>query len=120
MEQRLADLERHSTQLIESVLDTLRSQSEEVANNRLEEFRQQLEVMIQDAQGRLRQGLQQAYEESATSLFRLRTELLEQLASRGTQMTRATEETLRTRLRSQLGGLEQALSPTSPKQGTEK
>ena len=120
MEQRLADLERRSTQLIESILDNLRSQSEELASNRLDEFRQQLDVIIQDAQGRLRQGLQQAYEESATSLFRLRTELLEQLASRGTQMARATEDTLRTRLRSQLGGLEQAASPGPPKQGTEK
>jgi F0F1-type ATP synthase membrane subunit b/b' len=120
MEQRLADLERRSTQLIESILDTLRNQSEELASNRLEEFRQQLDVMIQDYQARLRQGLQQAYEESAASLFRLRSELLEQLASRGTQMARATEDTLRTRLRGQLGILEQATAPTPPKQGTEK
>ena len=101
VEQRLAELERRSTQLMESVLDIMRGQAEDLTRNCLEEFRQQVDALIQDAQGRLRQGLQQAYEESASSLIGLRSDLMEQMASRGAQMLRSTEDTLRTRLRNQ-------------------
>ncbi|HMD84062.1 MAG TPA: hypothetical protein VKO18_05105 [Terriglobia bacterium] len=101
-EQRLAELERRATQLVESVLDIMRGQAEELTRNCLEEFRQQVDALIQNAEERLRQGLQQAYEESAASLIGLRTDLMDQMASRGAQMIRSTEDTLRGRLRNQL------------------
>ena len=113
IEQRLAELEKRSTQLVESVLDIMRGQAEELTRNCLEEFRQQVDVLIQDAEGRLRQSLQQAYEESAASLISLRTDLMEQMSSRGAQMIRSSEDTLRTRLRGQLP-FEEKTDPGKP------
>jgi hypothetical protein len=110
IEQRLADLERRATQLVDSVLDIMRGQAEELTRDCLEEFRQQVDALIQDAEVRMRQGLQQAYEESAASLIGLRTDLMEQMASRSSQMIRTTEDTLRTRLRGQLS-VEQKSAP---------
>jgi len=102
VEQRLAELERRATQLVESVLDIMRGQAEELTRSCLEEFRQQVDALLQNAEERLRQGLQQAYEESAASLIGLRTDLMDQMAARGAQMIRSTEDSLRGRLRSQL------------------
>ena len=113
IEQRLAELERRSTQLVESVLDIMRGQAEELTRNILEEFRQQVDALIQDGEVRLRQALQQAYEESAASLIGLRTDLMEQMASRGSQIVRTTEDTLRTRLRGQLA-IEDKEAPAKP------
>ena len=113
IEQRLAELEKRSTQLVESVLDIMRGQAEELTRNSLEEFRQQVDALIQDAEGRLRQGFQQAYEESAASLIGLRTDLMEQMSSRGAQMIRSSEDTLRTRLRGQMP-FEETTAPAKP------
>jgi hypothetical protein len=115
VDQRLAELERRSAQLVESVLDIMRGQVEELTRNSLEEFRQQVEVLIEDSEGRLRQGLQRAYEESAASLIALRTDLMDQMSSRGAQIIRSTEDTLRTRLRSQLA-VEDKTAPLQPPQ----
>jgi len=120
IEQRLAELERRATQLVESVLDIMRGQAEELTRNCLEEFRQQVDVLIQDAEGRLRQGFQQAYEESASSLVGLKSDLMEQMASRGAQMIRSTEDTLRTRLRGQMVFEEKAPPAKPPEKVREK
>ena len=92
VDQRLAELERRSTQLVESVLDIMRGQAEELTRNSLEEFRQQVDALIQDSEVRMRQGLMQAYEESAASLTNLRTDLMEQITARGAQIVRSTED----------------------------
>lgn len=120
IEQRLAELERRSTQLVESVLDIMRGQAEELTRNSLEEFRQQIDALIQDAEIRMRQGLLDAYEESAGSLIGLRTDLMEQMASRGAQMIRSTEDTLRTRLRGQLPFEEKSPPAKPPEKVVEK
>lgn len=110
---KLADLERRATQLMEAVLDILRGQAEELTRVSLDEFRQQIEAMIQDSDARLRQGLQQTYEKSVASLISLRSDLMEQMASRGAQMVRSTEEAMRVRLRSQLA-TEDETPPAEP------
>jgi hypothetical protein len=120
IEQRLAELERRSTQLVESVLDILRGQAEQFTRSSLEEFRQQVDALIQDAEVRMRESLLQAYEESASSLVGLRTDLMEQMASRGAQMIRSTEDTLRTRLLSQLPPGEKAAPIRPPEPVTKK
>jgi hypothetical protein len=120
VEQRLAELERRSTQLVESVLDIMRGQAEELTRNCLEEFRQQVEVLLEDSEGRLRQSLQQAYEESAASLIALRTDLMDQMSSRGAQIIRSTEDTLRTRLRSQSAADDKTVPIKPPQPVTEK
>lgn len=112
-DQRLAELERRATQLVESVLDILRGQAEELTRSSLEEFRQQIEALIQDSEARMRQGLTQAYEESAASLISLRTDLMEQITSRGAQIVRATEDTLRNRLLSQ-SAMDKTAKPPEP------
>jgi hypothetical protein len=113
IEQRLAELERRSTQLVESVLDIMRGQAEELTRTSLEEFRQQVEALIQDSEMRMRQGLLQAYEESAASLVGLRTDLMEQMATRGAQMLRSTEDTLRTMLLNQSAAVDKT-APIKP------
>lgn len=113
IEQRLAELERRSTQLVESTLKALRGQAEQLSRKSLEEFRQQAESIIQEAEGRMRNGLQQAYEDSAASLMDLRTNLMDQLASRGAQLIRSTEDSMRTRLRGQ-PAIEDKTAPAIP------
>lgn len=95
IEQRIAELERRSTQLVESVLDIMHGQAEELTRNCMEEFRQQVDALIQDAEERLQISFHRASEESVASLTALRTDLLDQLSSRGAQMIRSTEDTLR-------------------------
>lgn len=116
-EQRLADLERRATQLVASVLDIMRGQAEELTRDCLEEFRQQVDVLIQDAEERLRQGFQQAYDESTASLISLRSDLMEQMATRGAQIVRSTDEAMRSRLRNQLS-IDDKIAPA--RQATEK
>ena len=113
IEQRLADLERRSTQLVESVLDILRGQAEEITRNSLEEFRQQVEALVQDAEVRMHQGLLRAYEESAASLVGLRTGSMEQMALRGKQMVRSAEDSVRTRLITEAAMVDEAV-PAKP------
>ncbi len=69
----------------------------------MEVFRQQVEAVLVDAEQHLRQGLQRKYEESASALIGLRTDLMEQMLSRGAQLIRSTEESLRARFREILG-----------------
>lgn len=120
VDQRLAELERRATQLVESVLDIMRGQAEELTRNSLEEFRQQVDALIQDSEIRMRQGLLQAYEESAASLISLRTDLMEQITTRGTQIIRSTEDNLRTRLLSQSAAADQAAPVKPPEPVTKK
>jgi hypothetical protein len=114
LDPRLADLERRATQLMEAVLDILRGQAEELTRISLEEFRQQMDAMVVDSESRLRQGLQQTYEKSVASLISLRSDLMEQMAARGAQMVRSTEEAMRARLRSQLPTKGAAPKPPEP------
>jgi hypothetical protein len=114
VEQRLAELERRSTQLVESVLDILRGQAEQLTRTCLEEFRQQINALIHDSEAQLRSGLQLTYEESAGFLIGLRKDLMDQMASRGAQMIRSTEDTLRTRLLSQLPRENKSAEPPEP------
>ena len=106
MEQRLAELERCSDQLVASVLDILRGQAEDHTRRSLEEFRKQMEALTQDAVTRARLSLQQSYEEHAGSLIGLRTDLMEQMASRGAQLIQSTEDALRARLQANRAKLE--------------
>ncbi len=120
-EQRLAELERRSTQLVDSVLDILRGQAEEFTRSSMEEFRQQLDALIQDTEVRMREALLQAYEESASSLVSLRNDLMEQMASRGAQIIRSTtEDTLRTRPLSPSAAGEKAAPLRPPEPVTKK
>ncbi len=97
-EERLADLDRRAKQIVELVLDSLRRQAEEYVRSSLGEFHQRMDALIRDSEARLRQDLQQSYENSAGSLIALRTDLTEQMAARGSQLIRSLEDTLRERL----------------------
>jgi len=111
VDQRLADLERRSQQLVESTLDILRSQAEELTRSSLEEFRAQVEVLLKDAEERLREGFQQSYDESAAALVALRADLTEQMGSRGAQLVRSAEEALRTRVRELFAAQDRGAGP---------
>jgi hypothetical protein len=117
---RLAELEGRSARLLETFLDIMRTEAEEVARTSLEEFRQQVEVLLRDAEDRLRQSIHQSHEASASSLTRLGGDLIEQMTSRNAQLIRSAEETLRTRLRELLGTQDRAARTPSPKQASQK
>jgi len=119
-DQRIAELERRATRLVESVLDIMRGQAEELTRNSLEEFRQQIDALIQDSEIRMRQGLMQAYEESASSLLNLKTEIMDQINSRGAQILRAADDGLRSKLATPLAAGEKADPVKPPEPVTKK
>ncbi|MGA3167273.1 MAG: hypothetical protein ABSF14_14290 [Terriglobia bacterium] len=120
VDQRLAEFERRAQQLVESVLEILRTQAEELTRSSLEEFRAQVDVLIRDAEERLREGSQQSYEESAASLIGLRADLTEQMTSRSAQLIRSADEALRTRFRELFGTQSKAVPPKPTEQASRK
>ncbi len=120
VDQRLAEFERRAQQLVESVLEILRTQAEELTRSSLEEFRAQVDVLIRDAEERLREGYQQSYEESAASLIGLRADLTEQMTSRSAQLIRSADEALRTRFRELFGTQSKAVPPKPTEQASRK
>jgi len=114
VDQRLAELERRATQLMGSVLEIMRTQAEELTRTSLEEFRQQIDVLIHDAEMRLREGVMESYQESASALINLRTDLTDQMTSRQAQLLRSAEEALRARALKLMddAGSEAPLNPT--------
>ncbi len=117
---RLAELEGRSAQLLESFLDIMHSQAEEITRTCLEELRQQVEVLLRDAEERLRQSIHQSYEASASSLTGLGGDLVDQMTSRSAQLIRSAEETLRARYRELLGTQATAAAAESAEQGSQK
>jgi len=120
VDQRLAELERRSQQLVESALDIVRTQVEEVTLSSLEEFRAQVEVLIRDAEERLREGFQQSYDESSSALVALRADLTEQMTARGQQLLRSAEEALRGRFRELFATQGRAPAPKPPEPAPHK
>ena len=120
VDKRLAEFERRAQQLVESVLETLRTQVEEFMSSSLEDLRAQVDVLIRDAEQRLREGSQQSYEESAASLIGLRVDLTEQLTSCSQQLIRAADEALRTRFRELFGVENKVISPKRTEQASRK
>lgn len=117
---RLAELEGRSAQLLESFLDIMYSQAEEITRTCLEELRQQVEVLLRDAEERLRQSLHQSYEASASSLTGLESDLIDQMTSRSAQLIRSAEEALRARSRELLGTQARGAAAESAEQGSQK
>ena len=111
VDQRLAELERRSQQLVESALDIVRAQVEEVTRSGLEDFRAQVDVLIRDAEERMREGFQQSYDESSAALVAVRGDLTEQLTQRGQQLVRSAEEALRGRFRELIAAQGRAPAP---------
>lgn len=120
VEQRLGEFERRAQQLVESVLEILRTQAEELTRSSLEEFRAQVDVLIRDAEERLREGSQQSYEESAASLIGLRADLAEQMTSRSAQLIRSADDALRTRFRELFGTRSKVVPPKPTEQASRK
>jgi len=120
VDQRLSDFERRAQQLVESVLEILRTQAQELTRSSLEEFRAQVDVLIRDAEERLREGSQQSYEESAASLIGLRADLTEQMSSRSAQLIHSADEALRTRFRELFGAQSKVVPPKSTEHASRK
>jgi hypothetical protein len=95
---QLADLEMRSAQMMESVLQIIRTQAEQIVANTLQEFRQQVGALTKDAEERLRQRAEQAYDDVASSLTTLRADLAEQLTQRTEQVVGSAEEALRAKV----------------------
>ncbi len=117
---RLAELEGRSAQLLESFLDIMYSQAEEITRTCLEEFRQQVEVLLRDAEERLRQSIHQSHEAAASSLTGLEGDLIDQMASRSAQLIRSAEEALRARSRELLGTQDRPAPAQPSKQASQK
>jgi ElaB/YqjD/DUF883 family membrane-anchored ribosome-binding protein len=120
VDQRLADFERRAQQLVESVLEILRTQAEELTRSSLEELRAQVDVLVRDAEERLREGSQQSYEESAASLMGLRADLTEQMTARSAQLIHSADEALRARFRELFGTQSKAAPPKPTERASRK
>ena len=102
---KLIELEDRAWQLVDSILQTLRNQTEELLTESLEEFREQLAVLSRDAHARFRQLATATHEEVEASLLELRADLAEQLAMRTDQVVKNTEEALREKVTELLSSL---------------
>ncbi len=108
---QLADLEDRSWQMMDSVLQVLRDQAEELVRGTLEEFRQQVQALTQDAEDRLKQRTEQSYEDVEASIDTLRRDMADQLTHRQEEIVEASKEALHARVEEMLAAM---LSPNKP------
>ncbi len=94
----LAELEQRAAQLMEFVLQLIRNESDEVLRRRLQEFRQQVDAIVKDAEARLRQHSQATREETRSSLDSLRKDSVAQLASQTAEVVESAEQTVRAKV----------------------
>jgi len=116
---QLAELEQRSAQIMESVLQIVRNQTEEVARDSVEAFRQQVEILVRDAEGRIRWRAEQSYDEMESWLTTLRADLAEQLAHRTEQIVASVDEVLREKVGELFATLLKS-SPGKPAEPTSK
>lgn len=91
-------LDERAARLTESVLQSIRIQAEEVFASSVEEFRQQVDVLVKVACERIRERAEQSYDKVESSLTTLRSDLAEQLSHRTEQVVDSAEEALRTKV----------------------
>ncbi len=95
---RLAELEDRSWQLMDSVLQVLRDQTEELVGGSLEEFRQQVEALVRDAELRLKERAEESYGQVESSIHTLREDLADQLAHRTDEIVESARAALHARV----------------------
>ncbi len=114
---QVGELEQRAAQLVESVLEKVRKQSQEVVGETLQEFERRLKELVAGAEARVRERAEKAYEEVESSLQTLRADLASQLTERTDQVVESAEEALRSKVAEMFSML---VSPTSPKQAERK
>ncbi len=92
---RSADLGRRSAQIIESVLQTLRQQADEIVREAVRKFEERLEVSLAEKETRIVQRAEKAYADLESSLETLRADLADQLTALTQGVVDSAEETLR-------------------------
>jgi len=97
-EAQLAVFEQRAAQLMESVLQVLRTQANEFVRDTVDAFRQQVEGLVKEAEERIRQRAEQSSQDVEASLTTLREDLAEQLSQRTDQIVANAEEALRAKV----------------------
>jgi hypothetical protein len=111
----LGELEQRAAQLMEYVLQLIRNETDEVLHRRLQEFRQQVDIIAKDAESRIQQGAQNSITETQASLDSLRAEVVEQIAARTEALVESAERTVRAKV----GELFETLVKPYPNKPTE-
>ena len=94
----LGELEQRAAQLMEFVLQLIRNETDEVLRRRLQEFRQQIDAIVKDAEARLRQHSQVTCEETRSSLDSLRSDSIAQLGKQTAEVVESAEQTVRAKV----------------------
>lgn len=97
-EMQLAILEQRAAQLMESVLQILRTQGDEFVRDTVDTFRQQVKALVKEAEEQIQKRAEKSYEDVEASLMTLRGDLAEQLSQRTDQIVANAEEALRAKV----------------------
>jgi len=97
-EMQLAVLEQRAAQLMESVLQILRTQADECVRDTVDALRQQGAALTKEAEEQIKKRAEKTYEDVEGSLFALRADLAEQLSQRTEQIVANAEEALRAKV----------------------
>ncbi len=77
---------------MDSVLQVLRDQTDELVRGSLEEFRQQVEALVRDAEARLKQRAEASYGDFESSINTLGTDLADQVTHRTREIVESAKE----------------------------
>jgi hypothetical protein len=94
----LTEVEERSWQLMDSVLQVLRDQTEELIRGALEEFRQQVGALVKDGEKRLKQRAEQSYADVESSISTLRRDIAEQLTQRTGEIVESAQQAVQERV----------------------
>jgi len=77
---------------MDSLFQVLRDQTDELVHDSLEEFRQQVETLVTDAEARLKRRAEDSYGDFESSINTLRSDLTGQLSHRTQEIVESAKE----------------------------
>ena len=98
LDSRFAELEQRSAQLLESVIQILRRQAEEIMASVLQEMEARLKAQEAVAEARINGRAEKALADIESSIEAMRRDVAEQLAARTARVVDSAEEDLRARI----------------------
>ncbi len=113
---QLGDFEKRATQVMETVLQVLHKQGEEMVRDTLQKFERRLDELVAAAEIRISGRGEKTGEEVRSSLQTLRADLAAQLTTEAEQVAESAEQ----RLRAKVAELFSALVSPAPGKATEQ
>jgi flagellar hook-associated protein FlgK len=90
---------------MDSVLQVLRDQTDELVRGSLEEFRQQVAALVRDAEAHLRQRAEASYEDFESSINSLGGDLADQLTRRTQEIVEPVKEAIHAKVEEMFSGI---------------